>query len=60
MPDYRVYLLPEQFKIRKATWVQSDTLDGAMLKVSAELPGVTCEIWEGAHCLVTVLARFSF
>lgn len=57
MHDYRVYLLDEQQKICKATWVQCDSLDQAIERVSADLPDSTCEIWEGSRCLAMVEPR---
>lgn len=57
MHDYRVYLLDRQRKIRKATWVQSASLEEAIAQLSSELPETTCEIWDGPRFLATVVPQ---
>ena len=55
--DYRVYLLNDDDRIVKATWVQTDTLDSAIAQASTELPNAPLEIWEGPRCLAKVPPR---
>lgn len=59
MHNYCVYLLNEQKKISKVTWVRGDSLDEVIAQVSSELQETTCEIWDGTHCLATVASPSS-
>ena len=59
MHDYRVYLLDEQDKIRKARWVHCDSLGQAVVQVSTEMSEITCEIWDGPRLLAPLRPSMS-
>jgi hypothetical protein len=54
MHEYRVYFLDESGKIAGATWVETNSLEAAIVEVASKFPKKACEIWEGACRLTNV------
>jgi hypothetical protein len=57
MHDFRVYHLNREQKVAKATWVHCDSLEQAIEQVAARSPETTCEIWDRAQRLATVVPQ---